>query len=70
MLVLDYYKDLAAEFDKNMVECVQSGKVKVVEHVTEGIENAGKAFVDMMKGGNVGKAVVKVCKDDPFPVKQ
>jgi prostaglandin reductase 1 len=29
------------------------------ETMTEGFDNMFKAFVDMLKGGNVGKAVVK-----------
>jgi len=47
----------------------KEGKVRAKEHLTEGIQNAGAAFVEMMKGGNVGKAVVKVVTKDPFPVK-
>lgn len=66
-IVADYAPELGAEFATTMAGYVQSGKVRAVEHVTEGIENAGAAFVDMMGGGNVGKAVVKVCKEDPFP---
>uniref|UniRef100_A0A1Q3FJZ7 Prostaglandin reductase 1 n=1 Tax=Culex tarsalis TaxID=7177 RepID=A0A1Q3FJZ7_CULTA len=39
---------------------IQEGKMKFRETVTEGFENMPKAFIDMMRGGNVGKAVVKV----------
>lgn len=66
-IVGDYYKELGAEFASTMSKYVLEGKVRAVEHVTEGIEQAGKAFVDMMAGGNTGKAVVKVAVADPFP---
>ncbi|KAJ3647789.1 hypothetical protein Zmor_019658 [Zophobas morio] len=39
---------------------IQEGKLKYSETVTEGFENMFQAFVDMLKGGNIGKAVVKV----------
>jgi len=39
---------------------IQEGKLKYQETVTEGFENTFKAFVDMLNGGNTGKAVVKV----------
>ena len=39
---------------------VISPVLQVEETVAEGLENAGKAFVSMMKGGNVGKQVVRV----------
>jgi NADPH-dependent curcumin reductase CurA len=47
-----------------------AGKVKALQHVTQGLENAGAAFVDMMAGGNIGKAVVQVAQQDPYPVQQ
>lgn len=50
--------------------CNACTQVRVVEHVTQGIENAGAAFVEMMAGGNTGKAVVRVCEKDPFPMQQ
>eukprot|EP00882_Tetradesmus_deserticola_P000733 GHRQ01000800.1.p1 GENE.GHRQ01000800.1~~GHRQ01000800.1.p1 ORF type:complete len:361 (+),score=177.76 GHRQ01000800.1:181-1263(+) len=69
-VVGDYYSELGKEFVTTMGEYVQQGKVKAVEHVTQGIENAGRAWVEMMAGGNTGKAVVKVVAKDPFPVKK
>ena len=39
---------------------IQEGKLKVRETVTDGFENMPRAFIEMMRGGNVGKAVVKV----------
>jgi prostaglandin reductase 1 len=37
----------------------KEGKMRYRETMTEGFDNMLKAFVDMLKGGNVGKAVVK-----------
>ena len=39
---------------------IKEGKLKYRETITEGFENMFKAFTDMLKGGNIGKAVVKV----------
>lgn len=36
------------------------GSVKYKETVTEGFENMPDAFIDMLRGGNTGKAIVKV----------
>ena len=42
------------------VECFTfKGKLKFVEHVTEGFENLPKAFNGVLTGENTGKAVVK-----------
>ena len=42
-------------------ECLKllQGKLKWREHVTEGFQNMPKAFIGMLKGDNIGKAVVK-----------
>lgn len=39
---------------------VGSGEVSIQEDITEGLENAPQAFIDLLTGGNVGKAIVKV----------
>lgn len=41
-----------------MGELISSGKIQVSETITRGIENAGVAFIDMMAGLNLGKAIV------------
>jgi prostaglandin reductase 1 len=38
---------------------MQEGRIKVQETVTVGFEKMPHAFIDMLKGGNTGKAVVK-----------
>uniref|UniRef100_A0A2A4J243 Prostaglandin reductase 1 n=1 Tax=Heliothis virescens TaxID=7102 RepID=A0A2A4J243_HELVI len=45
---------------KQLIKWIQSGQLKVREHVTEGFENIYDAFVGMLKGENIGKAVVKL----------
>nr|XP_039257976.1 prostaglandin reductase 1-like [Styela clava] len=38
----------------------KEGKMKCYEKVTKGFENVPDAFIDMLRGGNVGKAVVRL----------
>lgn len=39
---------------------VEEGKLKYRETVTEGFENTPQAFIEMLRGKNFGKAIVKV----------
>uniref|UniRef100_A0A3P9CAF8 15-oxoprostaglandin 13-reductase n=1 Tax=Maylandia zebra TaxID=106582 RepID=A0A3P9CAF8_9CICH len=39
---------------------IKSGRIKVLETVVNGIENMGDAFCSMMKGGNIGKQIIKI----------
>jgi NADPH-dependent curcumin reductase CurA len=39
---------------------VASGQIKMRETIVEGLENAPQAFLDMLKGGNVGKMIVRL----------
>lgn len=48
------------EFLTDAAPRVVKGDIKVVEDIAEGLENAPKAFMKMLKGGNFGKQIVKV----------
>ena len=39
---------------------VSQGKIQVRETYTDGFENMPQAFIDMLAGGNTGKAIVRV----------
>ena len=43
-----------------MAKWLQQGKIIWKEDIVEGIENAPKAFIGLMKGENFGKLLVKV----------
>lgn len=43
-----------------LAKLVQEGKLKYHETITEGFENTPQAFIEMLRGKNYGKAVVKV----------
>lgn len=48
------------EGQKALLKWVLEGKVKFHEQVTEGFENMPAAFIGMLRGENLGKAIVKV----------
>lgn len=43
-----------------MSEWVRDGKIRYKETVVDGIENAPRAFLSMLKGGNIGKQLVRI----------
>ena len=58
-LVLNYSDKFSSSLEQ-LSQWVQEGKLKTRENIVSGIENSGKAFVDMMNGGNIGKQLVQV----------
>jgi NADPH-dependent curcumin reductase CurA len=45
---------------RQMAQWLQEGKLKYRENIIEGIENAPRAFIGMLRGENIGKQLVKV----------
>ena len=45
---------------KELASLVREGKLKYRETVTEGLENAPRAFIGLLKGENLGKQIVKL----------
>lgn len=54
--------DRWAEGIQQNIQWIKEGKIKYRETVTNGFENMFKAFTDMLKGENIGKAIVSTTK--------
>lgn len=52
--------DLSPEFNARMTEWFSEGKITFDETVVDGIEHTVDAFLDMMRGANTGKMLVRV----------
>ncbi len=63
-VIVSDHLDLYPQFQADVGGWIKDGSFKHAEYVVEGIENAGKALIEMMNGTNFGKTVVKVA-DDP-----
>jgi len=57
-IVTDHVRDMKA-FAEEVAPLVQSGRLKARETVVSGLDNAPRAFLDMLRGGNLGKMIVK-----------
>lgn len=57
-IITDHYDRFPA-FLEEVSGYIRDGRVKYRESITEGIENAPQAFLDMLKGGNFGKTLIK-----------
>ena len=63
-LLVSDFADRHEDGLRQMAEWVQAGKLKYQETITEGFENAAAAFISMLKGGNIGKQLVKVSEPE------
>jgi NADPH-dependent curcumin reductase CurA len=62
-IVGDWF-DRMPEFLKEMSAYLARGEVIGKETVVQGIEQAPHAFVDLLRGGNIGKMVVRLAKEE------
>jgi NADPH-dependent curcumin reductase CurA len=58
-IATDWYSELP-RFIAEVGPHVRDGRVRVKETVVRGIENAPQAFIDMLRGENVGKMIVSL----------
>ncbi|MCA9074388.1 MAG: NADP-dependent oxidoreductase [Planctomycetaceae bacterium] len=61
-LVFDFFPRFR-EATADLAKWYQSGQLKCEERITDGLENAPQAFVEMMQGANTGKQLVKIHPD-------
>ena len=54
------YNQYAGEFASLMAGWLQDGSVRYDETFVDGLENAPQAFIDLMKGANTGKMIVRL----------
>ena len=57
------HTDLRPEFVETVSGWLRSGELVVRETVREGLEQAVPAFLDLLRGGNTGKMVVRLAPD-------
>ena len=61
--IVKRWDDTVSEDFQNILQMVRNGKLKYRETVTVGFENMFDAFVGMLNGDNIGKAIVKACDE-------
>ena len=61
-IIFDHFHKFPAFLD-HVAPMIADGTVKYREDVAEGLENAPQAFLEMLKGGNFGKQLVRVGLD-------
>ena len=59
------FAHLQGEFEREVSAWVREGRIRYLEHRVEGLDNAPRALIDMLRGRNTGKVLVKVAADAP-----
>jgi NADPH-dependent curcumin reductase CurA len=54
------YEHRVEDFRRDMRGWLAEGKVVYPETVVEGLDQAPRGFIDMLRGGNVGKTIVRI----------
>ena len=68
-IIFDDYGSRYGEFLADMTSWVAEGKVKYIEDIVDGLEQAPDAFIGLLEGKNFGKLAVRVGEEStPVPV--
>jgi NADPH-dependent curcumin reductase CurA len=59
-IVSDWIQKEGGAFGAEVGPLVRLGRLKAKETVIDGLEHSPRAFIDMLRGGNVGKMIVKI----------
>jgi len=59
-LVVYDYEQRREEFVQACLPLVNSGKLKIKEHIVYGLANAAAGFIDLLNGNSFGKVLVKI----------
>ncbi|XP_074349815.1 2-alkenal reductase (NADP(+)-dependent)-like [Apium graveolens] len=57
------YMSLFSDFIAATIDHLQSGKMHVVEDISQGLESVPSAFVGIFRGDNVGKKIVQIAEE-------
>src|SRR5262249_49682370 len=60
-IVTDFWGHFG-DFIREMPQWIKEGKIKYREDIAEGLENAPAAFMEMLKGKNSGKQLVRIAE--------
>ncbi len=58
------YTEHFDEATRQLTQWLKDGRLKAVENIVQGLENAPKAFIGLFAGENLGKQLVKVINDN------
>jgi NADPH-dependent curcumin reductase CurA len=58
--IVSDHADMHGEFIERVTPLVTSGDLVVRETVREGLDDAVPAFLDLLRGGNTGKMIVRL----------
>ena len=59
------HEDMRPTFERTVAGWLRTGEVDARQTVTDGLDHAVDAFLEMLRGGNVGKALVRLDLDRP-----